>query len=50
MTLGKWIRVKNPDIPAATRLMNPMPMANGVVPVGDAVGHNDPIIGQGLSI
>lgn len=26
------------------------PVANGVVLVGDAAGHNDPIIGQGLSI
>ncbi len=26
------------------------PMAPGVVLIGDAAGHNDPIIGQGLSI
>ena len=28
----------------------PTPYAEGVVLVGDAAGHNDPIIGQGLSI
>ena len=27
-----------------------MPYAPGVVLIGDAAGHNDPIIGQGLSI
>ena len=26
------------------------PLADGVVLIGDAAGHNDPIIGQGLSI
>ena len=26
------------------------PMAPGVVLVGDAAGHNDPVIGQGLAI
>ena len=26
------------------------PFADGVVLIGDAAGHNDPIIGQGLSI
>ena len=26
------------------------PFAAGVVLVGDAAGHNDPIVGQGLSI
>jgi 2-polyprenyl-6-methoxyphenol hydroxylase-like FAD-dependent oxidoreductase len=28
----------------------PNPVASGVVLIGDAAGHNDPIIGQGLSI
>ncbi|HMG25238.1 MAG TPA: FAD-dependent monooxygenase [Acidimicrobiia bacterium] len=28
----------------------PTPFADGVVLIGDAAGHNDPIIGQGLSI
>jgi menaquinone-9 beta-reductase len=36
--------------PASHCFVYPKPYAPGVVAIGDAAGHNDPIIGQGLSI
>ena len=51
---GETIARGTPAGPVATYpgddTWTPTPYAEGVVLIGDAAGHNDPIIGQGLSI
>jgi len=52
--LSELVAAGNPAGPCATYpgddTWTDAPFADGVVLIGDAAGHNDPIVGQGLSI
>lgn len=52
--LSELVAVSSPAGPCATYpgddTWTDTPFAEGVVLIGDAAGHNDPIVGQGLSI
>ena len=52
--LSELVAAGNPAGPCATYpgddTWTDSPFADGVVLIGDAAGHNDPIVGQGLSI
>ena len=51
---GEQVANARPAGPVATYpgddTWTPTPYADGVVLIGDAAGHNDPVVGQGLSI